>query len=50
MPRRGTCGVSAYSSQGMHGTSIFAGNESGDIFHTYSTYHRGDELLMGAFI
>jgi len=34
----------------MHGTSIFAGNESGDIFHTYSTYHRGDELLMGAFI
>ncbi len=33
----------------MHGTSIFAKDESGDVFHTYSTYHRGDELLMGAF-
>jgi predicted dithiol-disulfide oxidoreductase (DUF899 family) len=33
----------------MHGTSIFARDESGDIFHTYSTYHRGDEVLMGAF-
>jgi predicted dithiol-disulfide oxidoreductase (DUF899 family) len=33
----------------MFGTSIFARNESGDIFHTYSTYHRGNELLMGAF-
>ncbi|MDF0543616.1 DUF899 family protein [Sphingobium sp. H39-3-25] len=21
----------------------------GDIFHSYSTYHRGTELLMGAF-
>jgi predicted dithiol-disulfide oxidoreductase (DUF899 family) len=33
----------------MHGTSIFARDESGDIFHTYSTYGRGDEVLMGAF-
>jgi predicted dithiol-disulfide oxidoreductase (DUF899 family) len=37
------------SSEDMHGTSIFAKNESGDIFHTYSTYGRGDEVLMGAF-
>jgi predicted dithiol-disulfide oxidoreductase (DUF899 family) len=34
----------------MHGTSIFARNEAGEIFHTYSTYHRGDEMLMGAFM
>lgn len=34
----------------MHGTSIFAKNEAGEIFHTYSTYHRGDEMLMGAFM
>jgi len=37
------------SSEDMHGTSIFAKDESGDIFHTYSTYGRGDEVLMGAF-
>jgi predicted dithiol-disulfide oxidoreductase (DUF899 family) len=37
------------SSEDMHGTSIFAKNDTGDIFHTYSTYGRGDEVLMGAF-
>lgn len=38
------------NSEDMHGVSVFARNESGDVFHTYSTYHRGDELLMGAFM
>ena len=33
----------------MFGVSIFAKDENGGIFHTYSTYHRGTELLMGAF-
>jgi predicted dithiol-disulfide oxidoreductase (DUF899 family) len=33
----------------MFGVSIFVNDESGDIFHSYSTYHRGTELLMGAF-
>jgi predicted dithiol-disulfide oxidoreductase (DUF899 family) len=33
----------------MFGVSIFAKAENGDIFHTYSTYHRGSELLMSAF-
>ena len=33
----------------MFGVSIFARDGKGDIFHTYSTYHRGTELLMGAF-
>jgi predicted dithiol-disulfide oxidoreductase (DUF899 family) len=42
-------GTPIKSSEDMHGTSIFARNESGDIFHTYSTYARGDEVLMGAF-
>jgi predicted dithiol-disulfide oxidoreductase (DUF899 family) len=32
-----------------HGVSVFHKNEAGEIFHTYSTYHRGTELLMGAF-
>jgi predicted dithiol-disulfide oxidoreductase (DUF899 family) len=42
-------GTPIKSSEDMHGTSIFARDESGEVFHTYSTYHRGDELLMGAF-
>lgn len=33
----------------MFGVSVFIKDENGDIFHTYSTYHRGTELLMGAF-
>lgn len=33
----------------MHGVSIFARGEDGALYHTYSTYHRGTELLMGAF-
>lgn len=33
----------------MFGVSIFAKDARGDVFHTYSTYHRGVELLIGAF-
>ena len=36
-------------SQDMFGTSIFVKDEGGAIFHSYSSYHRGAELLMGAF-
>ena len=32
----------------MFGVSVFVKDEAGAIFHTYSTYHRGTELLMGA--
>lgn len=35
-------------SQDMFGTSIFVQRDDGAIFHTYSTYRRGVELLMGA--
>lgn len=42
-------GTPIKQSEDMHGTSIFAKDEQGDVFHTYSTYHRGDEVLMGAF-
>ncbi len=37
------------NSEDMHGTSIFAKSEKGEIFHTYSTYFRGDEPMIGAF-
>ena len=33
----------------MFGLSVFVKDEAGDVFHSYSTYHRGTELLMGAF-
>lgn len=36
-------------SSDMFGLSVFAKDESEQIYHTYSTYHRGTELLMGAF-
>jgi predicted dithiol-disulfide oxidoreductase (DUF899 family) len=42
-------GTPIKSSEDMHGTSVFARDESGNVFHTYSTYHRGDEVLIGAF-
>lgn len=42
-------GTPIRNSEDMHGVSIFARDARGDVFHTYSTYHRGDELLMGAF-
>ncbi|HUB44453.1 MAG TPA: thioredoxin family protein [Acetobacteraceae bacterium] len=34
--------------QDMFGAHIFARDDSGAIFHTYSTFRRGAELLMGA--
>ena len=37
------------NSRDMFGTSIFVKDNAGAVFHSYSTYHRGTELLMGAF-
>lgn len=36
-------------SEDMHGTSVFAKDDVGAIYHTYSTYGRGDEPFIGAF-
>jgi predicted dithiol-disulfide oxidoreductase (DUF899 family) len=33
----------------MPGLSVFARNEKGEIFHTYSTYSRGLDLLLGTY-
>jgi predicted dithiol-disulfide oxidoreductase (DUF899 family) len=38
------------SAEDMHGTSIFAKDAAGRVYHTYSTYARGAELLDGAFM
>lgn len=42
-------GTTIKNTDDMFGVSVFAKDERGSIFHTYSTYHRGAELLMGAF-
>lgn len=31
------------------GVSVFYGNDQGSVFHTYSTYGRGVEVMMGAY-
>jgi len=33
----------------LPGLSVFYKNEDGDIFHTYSTYARGLDILMGTY-
>jgi predicted dithiol-disulfide oxidoreductase (DUF899 family) len=33
----------------MPGLSVFYRDENGDVFHTYSTYARGLESLIGAY-
>ena len=33
----------------MPGLSVFYRDESGDVFHTYSTYARGLDILVGAY-
>jgi predicted dithiol-disulfide oxidoreductase (DUF899 family) len=38
------------SSEDLHGTSIFTKDGKGVIYHTYSTYARGSELMDGAFM
>jgi predicted dithiol-disulfide oxidoreductase (DUF899 family) len=38
------------NSDDMFGTSIFVKDDDGNIFHSYSTYHRGIEMLMGALM
>lgn len=42
-------GTLVRESEDLHGTSIFAKDGGGGIYHTYSTYARGAELLDGAF-
>jgi predicted dithiol-disulfide oxidoreductase (DUF899 family) len=33
----------------LPGLSVFYQDETGDVFHTYSTYARGLDLLVGAY-
>jgi predicted dithiol-disulfide oxidoreductase (DUF899 family) len=38
-----------YQNDELPGTSVFAKDETGQVFHTYSAYGRGDEQLIGAY-
>jgi predicted dithiol-disulfide oxidoreductase (DUF899 family) len=38
-----------FQSDELPGTSVFCRDSAGDIFHTYSTYGRGDESLVGTY-
>ena len=38
-----------FMSDELPGISVFARNEAGRVFHTYSSYGRGGELLLGTY-
>jgi predicted dithiol-disulfide oxidoreductase (DUF899 family) len=38
-----------FGSEEAPGTSVFYKDETGDIFHTYSCYARGGDMLIGAY-
>jgi predicted dithiol-disulfide oxidoreductase (DUF899 family) len=38
-----------YTSDELPGVSVFIRDESGDVFHTYSAYARGLDLMVGAY-
>jgi predicted dithiol-disulfide oxidoreductase (DUF899 family) len=38
-----------FASEEMPGISVFYKNEKGEIFHTYSSYARGGDILIGAY-
>ena len=40
---------SEFPSEEGPGASVFAKDAAGDVFHTYSTYARGLDILMGAY-
>jgi predicted dithiol-disulfide oxidoreductase (DUF899 family) len=39
----------AFESEELPGISVFVKDEAGAIFHTYSTYRRGVEVMMGTY-
>lgn len=42
-------GATSYPGEDLPGASLFAKDANGDVFHAYSTYARGLELLVGTF-
>jgi predicted dithiol-disulfide oxidoreductase (DUF899 family) len=42
-------GMRRFLSEELPGISVFCKDDAGDIFHTYSTYGRGLEVMMGTY-
>jgi predicted dithiol-disulfide oxidoreductase (DUF899 family) len=42
-------GMTAFPAEEAPGISLFYKNDAGEIFHTYSTYGRGVEVMMGTY-
>jgi len=42
-------GMWRFLSEELPGISVFYKNDAGDVFHTYSTYGRGVEVMMGTY-
>jgi predicted dithiol-disulfide oxidoreductase (DUF899 family) len=42
-------GGSPHRNDELPGISVFAKDEAGEVFHTYSTYGRGVEVMMGTY-
>ncbi len=42
-------GLQGFESEELPGISVFYRNDRGEIFHTYSAYRRGVEVMMGAY-
>ena len=39
-----------FEASDLSGVSVFLKDPSGQIYHTYSTFGRGDEMLMAAYM
>ena len=42
-------GTQPFQGEEAPGISVFCRNDAGDVFHTYSTYGRGVEVMMGTY-
>jgi predicted dithiol-disulfide oxidoreductase (DUF899 family) len=42
-------GTQPFESEEMPGISVFYKDDAGEVFHTYSTYRRGVEVMMGTY-
>jgi len=42
-------GMTAFPVEEAHGISVFYKDDAGEVFHTYSTFGRGVEVMMGAY-
>jgi predicted dithiol-disulfide oxidoreductase (DUF899 family) len=42
-------GMQPFESEELPGVSVFYKDDAGEVFHTYSTYRRGVEVMMGTY-